>query len=93
METTYTQRELVHIADKLETYAQDLRDTPDSATLRQIVDYFLVGHHNGYFARLEDRLRGEEYFDCDLCESDFHTETEQGGAECRKLKREFAGRN
>ena len=93
MEETYAQRELTRIADNLETYAQDLRDTPDRATLRAILDYILEGHHNGYFRRIEDRLREEDYYDCDRCETDFHTASERGGFECRKRIGNMLGGN
>ena len=31
-------------------------------------------------------IEREEYFECDTCGSDFHTETQRGGRECREME-------
>jgi hypothetical protein len=72
------------IAETLEQFAEELRDNQDSETTRRISGE-LADYARGYMRMAAERMARAEYYECPICESDFHTERERNGRECREM--------
>lgn len=85
MDTTKQRESLARL---LESVAAEIREG-SAATVRENADMlFRMVRGGGDFDRLTAAIESAEYYECSLCGTDFHTERERHGRECREWQTE-----
>jgi hypothetical protein len=87
-----TERRRETLALTLEALAAQTRNANNAAAFEAVLNEIESLTRNGYHARTVDYMREADYFECDYCGSDWHTEAERGGLDCRAARIENEGR-
>jgi len=78
-----TREHAARVAELLEQCAADIRNA-GSDEIRIIgARLYELATRGGSFDILAANLQRNEYYECQICDTDFHTESERMGKECR----------
>lgn len=80
------------LALTLEALAAQTRNADTAAALDEVLNEIHLITRNAYHNRTVTLMREADYFECDNCGSDWHTEAERGGLDCRAARIENEGR-